>query len=81
MKLKIQYHHLQNHDFDKASCLSHQYISVFNKSSNINILILSISSHISSSLSSYPTTPEVLRKCLYLLPSKFTRWYTVRIIK
>ena len=58
-------------DFDKASCLSHQYSYVFNKSYNINITILSISSHISSSLSSYPTTPEVLRKCLCLLPSKF----------
>ena len=58
-------------DFYKASCLSHQYNYVFNKSYYINIPILSISSHISSSLSSYPTNPEVLRKYLYLLPSKF----------
>ena len=32
---------------------------------------ISISSHISPSLSYYPTSPEVLRKCLCLLPSKF----------
>ena len=60
---------ISSSDFDKASCLSHQYSSVFNKSSNINIPI-SISSDISSLLSSYPTTPEVLRKFLCLLPSK-----------
>ena len=62
---------ISSSDFDKASCLSHQYSSVFNKSYNINIPILSISSHISSSLSYYPTTPEVLCKFLCLLPSKF----------
>ena len=62
---------ISSFDFDKASCLSHQYNYVFNKISNINIPILSISSNISSSLSSYPTTPELLRKFLCLLPSKF----------
>ena len=62
---------ISSSDFDKASCLSHQYSYVFNKMSNINIPILSISSHISSSPSSYPTTPEVLRKMICLLPSKF----------
>ena len=62
---------ISSSDFDKASCLSHQYSSVFNKSYNINIPILSISSHISSSLFSYPTTPEVLHRFLCLLPSKF----------
>ena len=63
---------ISSSDFEKASCLSHQYsFTVFNKSYNINIPILSISSHISLSLSSYPTTPEVLRTFLCLLPSKF----------
>ena len=66
---------ISSSDVDKASCLSHQYSSVFNKSYNINILILSISYHISSSLSSYkriyPTNPEVLSTFLCLLPSKF----------
>ena len=47
------------------------YLNIFNKSSNIIIPILSISSNISSSLSSYPTTPEVLRTFRCLLPSKY----------
>ena len=58
-------------DFDNASCLSYQYSYVFNKSYNINIHMLSISSHISSTLFSYHTTPEVLPTCLCLVPSKF----------
>ena len=33
--------------------------------------MLSISSHISSTLFSYHTTPEVLPTCLCLVPSKF----------
>ena len=62
---------ISSYDVDKVSCLTHQYSYVFNKSSNISIPILSISFHISSSLSSYPTTPEVLRTFLCFPPIKF----------
>ena len=68
MKLTIQYHHLI---LTRRLVYRINIGSVFNKSYNFNIPILSISSHISSSLSSYPTTPDVLRKFLCLLPSKF----------